>query len=90
MRKEKEPEKSGEYRKLCIISHVQHEVYIDAISVSELESKYNGEEEAFIKDAYDYPDDYLKNGYVTWEWFLSLEAYGAATDAITTHYINEL
>lgn len=69
---------------------MQHEVYIDAIPVSYLEEMHNGEEEAFIKESYDFPDEYFKNGYVTWEWFVTLKTYGEATDAIVTEHINEL
>ena len=75
MGKEKEPEKSGEYRKLCIINHVQHEVYIEMVDVSLLEDKYNGEKEAYIMDMYTFPEDYLEKGYVSWEWFIGIYDY---------------
>jgi hypothetical protein len=75
MRKEKGPEKNGEYRKLCIINHVQHEVYIEMVDVSLLEDKYNGEEEEYIMDMYGYPKEYLENGYVSWEWFMVIYDY---------------
>jgi hypothetical protein len=75
MGKEKEPEKRGDYRKLCIINHVQHEVYIEVVAVSLLESNYNGDEQAYIMDMYSYPKEYLENGYVSWEWFVGIYDY---------------
>lgn len=92
MKKEKEPEKSGEYRKLCIINHVQHQVYIEVVSVSLLESMYNGDEQAYIMYMYDFPKEYLENGYVSWEWFLDITVYGELSDEHTTTFsdINKL
>lgn len=75
MGKEKEPEKRGDYRKLCIINHVLHEVYIEVVAVSLLEDKYNGDEEAYIMDMYGYPKEYLEKGYVSWEWFVEIYDY---------------
>ena len=75
MRKEKESEKHGDYRKLCIINHVQHDVYIEVVDVSLLENNYNGDEQAYIMDIYGYPKEYLENGYVSWEWFVSIYDY---------------
>lgn len=91
MKKEKEPEKHGEYRKLCIINHVQHEVYIEIVKVSKLE-KYGGNEEAYIEDMYGFPHQYLQEGLVTWEWFIDITVYGELRDESTTTLkdINEL
>lgn len=75
MRKEKGPEKRGDYRKLCIINHVQHKVYIEVVAVSLLESDYNGDEQAYIMDMFSYPKEYLENGYVSWEWFVGIYDY---------------
>ena len=75
MRKEKEPEKSGEYRKLCIINHVQHEIYIELVEVSYLDEYYAGDEEAYIMDMYNYPKEYLEKNYVSWEWFIRICDY---------------
>ena len=92
MGKEKEPEKSGEYRKLCIINHVQHEVYIEIVKVSKLEEKYGGEEEKYIEDMYGFPHQYLQEGLVTWEWFLDITVYGELRDErkTTLNDINKL
>ncbi len=89
MSKEKEPEKSGEYRKLCIINHVQHQVYIEIANVSEVE-KHEGEE-SYIEDMYGFPHQYLQEGLVTWEWFTDITVYGELNDTrISLNDINQL
>ena len=45
---------------LAIIDHDEHKLYIEDVSDETLE-KYNGEEEAYIKDNYD-----LEN--FSWDW----------------------
>lgn len=86
MRKENEAERRGDVLKLCIINHVQHEVYIEVIAVSLLEDKYNGDEEAYIMDMYGFPKEYFKNGYVSWEWFHDITLYGELSDERTTTF----
>ena len=79
MIKAKEAERRGDYRKLCIINHVQHEVYIEIVEASMLDKKYGGDEEAYIRDLYDFPNDYFENGYVSWEWFVGIYDYTQPT-----------
>lgn len=50
-------------------------MYIEVVTVSLLEDKYNGEEEAYIMDMYSYTKEYLEKGYVSWEWFIGIYDY---------------
>lgn len=62
--------------KICIINHWKHEVYIETVSDTELQEKYNGEEEKYVKDKYGITDEQLKNGEFTWDWFVNITAFG--------------
>lgn len=90
MSKEKEAERRGDVLKLCIINHVQHELYLDAIPMAVLENDYEGDEETFLKKMYGFTEEELKEGYVTWDWINTMQAYGLATDAVTTSYFNKI
>lgn len=41
---------------LAVIDHNAHELYIEKASILEIETKYNGEEEDYIKDKYGFTD----------------------------------
>ena len=90
MTKAQEPEKRGDYRKLCIINHVAHEVYIEVVDVKLLDEKYGGDEEAYIRDMYNLPKDYFEKGYVSWEWFIGIYDYTDEDLGLEMPYIEKI
>ena len=68
-------EKQDEYRKLCIINHATHNVLIECVPVSLLDKDYGGEEEAYIRDMFDFTDEEWKNGLISWDWFVDIGDY---------------
>lgn len=52
----------NDVERIAIIDHIEHRVYVEDIDVKELNEKYKGEEEKYIKDNYDlelYSWDYI-------------------------------
>ena len=54
--------------RLAIIDNVAHTLFIEDVTDEQLE-KYNGEEEAYIRDNYTFEDD----NYWTWEYVTDIE-----------------
>lgn len=52
-------------RRIAIINHVTHGLYIEDIDEKELEEKYNGDEQAYIEDNYDLED-------YSWDWITDI------------------
>ena len=52
-------------RRIAIINHVTHGLYIEDIDEKELEEKYNGDEQAYIDDNYDLED-------YSWDWITDI------------------
>lgn len=66
--------------RIAIIDHEHHRLYIEDVDEEILNEKYNGEEEAYIKDNYDLgTDDY------TWEYIVGTE-YPQTDDPITVEF----
>ena len=56
-------------RRIAIIDHCDHELFIEDINEQELEEKYGGEEEKYIEDNYSFAGEY------SWEWITDTEYY---------------
>ena len=67
--------------RIAIIDHEHHRLYIEDVDEEILNEKYNGEEEAYIKDNYDLgTDDY------TWEYIVGTEYYPQSDDPIDVEF----
>lgn len=51
--------------RLAIIDHETHTLWVEDVPEEILEGKYNGEEEAYIRDNYSFATD---EGAWSWEW----------------------
>ena len=51
---------------LAIIDHMEHQLFLESVDENELQEKYNGEEEAYIRDKYGYKDD--EKSMFTWDY----------------------
>ena len=49
-------------KRLAIIDHANHGLYIEDVDEELLEREYNGEEERYIEDCYTFDGDY------SWDW----------------------
>jgi len=49
---------------LAIIDHLEHQLFIENADENEIQEKYNGEEEDYIRDKYGFTDDDL----FSWEY----------------------
>lgn len=76
------------YRKLCIINHNTHQVFIECVPESLIAEKYDYEEENYIRDNYHFTDAEWRTGSITWDWFVELLPIGMASTNILQ--INEL
>lgn len=56
-------------RRLAIIDHDTHTLYVDDVDEEELEEYYNGDEQAYIDDNYA-----LLNNY-SWDWITDATYY---------------
>lgn len=54
-------------RRIVIIDHSNHVVYIEDINEAELEEKYGGDEQAYIDANYTFEGDY------SWDYITSIE-----------------
>ncbi len=59
-------------RRLVIIDHAAHEVFIEDVSEEDL-AKYNGDEQAYIDDNYTFEGEY------SWDWVVGI-SYLPETD----------
>lgn len=60
--------------RLAIIDHASHTLFVEDVNETLLEQKYNGEEEAYIKDNYNIGDSF------SWEYIVSTQYIPDATD----------
>ena len=63
--------------RLAIIDNVAHTLFIEDVTDEQLE-KYNGEEEAYIRDNYTFEDD----NYWTWEYITDIQYIPADDDKL--------
>ena len=71
--------------RIAIIDHEHHRLFIQDISDEDLK-KYNGEEEAFIKDMY--AD--LEEGKWSWDYIISIEHFAEEeSDPVTVDLDNQ-
>jgi hypothetical protein len=49
-------------RRIAIIDHYDHELFIEDIDEQELEEKYGGDEQKYIDENYTFEGDY------SWDW----------------------
>ena len=58
---------------LAIIDHLEHQLFIENADEKEIQEKYNGEEEDYIRDKYHFTDDDL----YSWEYLTKrIEIFG--------------
>ena len=60
--------------RLAIIDHITHKLYIEDVDIEVLEKKYNGEEEAFLADAYGFKEGDYSWDYITEAAYMSAES----------------
>ena len=53
-------------RRIAIINHVTHDLFIEDVDEKELEEKYNGDEQSYIDDSYELDGDY------SWDWITDI------------------
>ena len=53
-------------RRIAIINHITHALYIEDVDEKELEEKYNGDEQSYIDDSYELDGDY------SWDWITDI------------------
>ena len=56
-------------RRIAIIDHAAHELMVEDINENELETKYGGDEQAYIDDNYTFEGDY------SWDWITSAQYF---------------
>lgn len=54
-------------RRLAIIDHASHTLYVEDVNERELDEKYEGSEQAYIDDNYTFDGDY------SWDWITDAE-----------------
>ena len=59
-------------KRIAIIDHEEHSLFLEDVDEEILQEKYNGEEEAYIKDNYDLSDNWSWD-YITSIWYLPPE-----------------
>lgn len=68
---------------LAIIDHKEHQLFIENADNNEIETKYKGEEEAYIRSKYGFGDDDL----FSWEYLTEqIEIFGAKINDILIHF----
>lgn len=70
---------------LAIIDHLEHQLFIENADDNEIENKYKGEAEDYIRDKYGYGfgDDDL----FSWEYLTEqIEIFGAKINDILIHF----
>ena len=68
---------------LAIIDHKGHQLFIENADDKEIETKYKGEEEAYIRGKYGFTDDDL----FSWEYLTErIEIFGAKNSDILIHF----
>jgi hypothetical protein len=54
-------------RRIAIIDHSDHELFIEDVNEQELEEKYGGDEQKYIDENYTFEGDY------SWDWITDAE-----------------
>lgn len=68
---------------LAIIDHKGHQLFIEKADDNEIETKYKGEAEDYIRDKYGFTDENL----FSWEYLTErIEIFGAKINDITIHF----
>lgn len=68
---------------LAIIDHLNHQLFIENADDSEIETKYKGEAEAYIRDKYGFKDEDL----FSWEYLTEqIEIFGAKNSNVMVHF----
>ena len=58
---------------LAIIDHTEHQLFLESVDENELQEKYNGEEEAYIRSKYGFKDEDV----FSWEYLsYGVEIFG--------------
>lgn len=58
---------------LAIIDHMNHQLFIESVDEQVIEEKYNGEEEDYIRDKYEFGEDEL----FSWDYITErVEVFG--------------
>ena len=63
-------------RRLAIIDHAAHELMVEDVNETELETKYGGDEQAYIDDNYTFEGDY------SWDWITDAQYFNEDGDPI--------
>lgn len=56
-------------RRLAIIDHASHELMVEDVNESVLETEYGGDEQAYINDNYTFEGDY------SWDWITDAQYF---------------
>ena len=56
-------------RRLAIIDHASHTLYVEDVNKTELEDNYGGDEQAYINDNYTFDGEY------SWDWIIDAEYF---------------
>lgn len=68
---------------LAIIDHTNHQLFIENVSDDEIQNKFNGEAEDYIRDKYGFID----NDTFSWEYLTRrTEVFGSKYGKIPIHY----
>ena len=54
-------------RRIVIIDHSSHTLYVEDVNENELEMEYGGDEQAYIDDNYTFDGEY------SWDWIIDAE-----------------
>lgn len=63
-------------RRIAIIDHAAHELMVEDVDESVLETEYGGDEQAYINDNYTFEGDY------SWDWITDAQYYTDDGDTI--------
>lgn len=68
---------------LAIIDHLGHQLFIENADDNEIQTKYKGEEEAYIRDKYGFTDD----DQFSWDYINKrVEVLGSKNSDILIHF----
>lgn len=62
-------------KRLAIIDHGSHTLYVEDVNEDTLEKMYGGDEQAYIDDTYTFDGDY------SWDWITDAEYIGEGESA---------
>jgi hypothetical protein len=68
---------------LAIIDHLNHQLFIENADEDEIQAKYKGEEEDYIRDKYGFKDDEP----FSWDFInQQIEIFGAKNSNVMVHF----